>query len=107
MNDATSAEERARRLHDRATRGLALSAAERAELDAWYAEQDEAERLLLNMSASEASAPVLQAQVNEALIRLRAAAEQVQELAAQNEALRGEVSVLQRQLREHPVTHAS
>jgi len=30
-------------LHDRATRGLALTAAEQIQLDNWYAEQDEAE----------------------------------------------------------------
>ncbi len=35
------------RLHDKATRGGTLSAAERKRLDAWYAGQDAAEQALL------------------------------------------------------------
>ena len=34
-------------LHDKATRGATLSAVERERLDAWYAAQDAAERVLL------------------------------------------------------------
>ncbi len=39
-------------LHDKATRGESLSAGEQAQLDAWYAEQDQAEAHLLTATAS-------------------------------------------------------
>jgi FtsZ-binding cell division protein ZapB len=38
-------------LHDRATRGLPLSEAERAQLDAWYREWDEKEAAMLAKNA--------------------------------------------------------
>ena len=35
-----STDELAKQLHDKATRGIALSTADQAKLDAWYAQQD-------------------------------------------------------------------
>ena len=35
-------------LHDKATRGVTLSAAEQERLDAWYADQDAAEQALFS-----------------------------------------------------------
>ena len=107
MSGTNTAEERARELHDKFTRGIALSTPERAELETWYAEQDRAESALLGSSVPGSSRPALQAQVDEAVSHLRTAAERVQELAAQNEALRTEVSALQRQLAQQSVAHAS
>lgn len=46
---------RAQQLHDKATRGLELTAQEQAELDAWYAAQDTAEQRLLGASTATAS----------------------------------------------------
>lgn len=42
-----STEELAKQLHDKATRGNMLSAAEQAQLEAWYAQQDQEEKAIL------------------------------------------------------------
>ncbi len=85
-------------LHDKATRGATLSAAERERLDAWYAAQDAAEQALLSQDPASATAAALQFQIAAAAAQLQAAAQRVQELAAQNAALREENAVLQHRL---------
>lgn len=85
-------------LHDRATRGMPLSVAEQQSLSEWYAIQDQAEHTLLR----ELPAPLaaLRRQVDESAEQLRVAAERIQALTANNEALRREVDVLQARLAE-------
>src|SRR5215207_4817591 len=85
-------------LHDKATRGEILSAAEEAELDAWYAAQDAAESQLLADTTPSQSLADLQADVQAAVTQLRAVTLRIQVLSDQNEAIRQEVSALQRRL---------
>jgi len=85
------------RLHDRATRGLPLSDAERAILENWYAEQDAAESALL-VANRPPTARVLQEQIDAALRRLQTSTAKIQTLMAENEALRQEIAGLYGQL---------
>jgi hypothetical protein len=85
-------------LHDKATRGVNLSAAEREQLDAWYAAQDAAEQALLSQGPPSQTVAALHSQIAAAAAQLQAAAQRVQELAAQNAALREENAALQRRL---------
>lgn len=91
----------ARQLHDRTTRGEALTPAEQAVLDAWYRAQDQAEGILL---APAAALPVdaLRHQIATTVDRLEHATQQIQELTAQNDALRQEIVALQQQLAPFP-----
>ena len=89
---------RMQELHDKATRGEILSEGEQAELDAWYAAQDAAESHLLTEATSSHSLADLQADVQTAVTQLRAVTLRIQVLSAQNEAIRQEVTALQRRL---------
>lgn len=93
----------AKQLHDKATRGVVLSASEQTQLDAWYAEQDKLESNLLDLTSGPQQLKVLQAQVETALNHLLTVTQCVQELTAQNEAIRHEIATLQHQL-THPPT---
>lgn len=84
-------------LHDRATRGAGLSAAERAQLRQWYAEQDQAEAEML------ARAPVrqtarLRAELDDAMAQLVAVSQHIQSQSTENESLRSEIAALERRL---------
>lgn len=96
MSDFT--ENSVKQLHDSATRGAALSADKQAELDAWYAEHDRAESERLGLTDVPQLPVDLRAQVDEALNQLLKTAQAVQELTAQNDALRREIGELQRRL---------
>ena len=85
-------------LHDKATRGNLLSAAEQAQLDAWYVAQDAAEGQLLAEILPPQRLADLQADVQAAVTQLRAVTLRIQVLSAQNEAIRQEVTALQQQL---------
>jgi len=92
----------AKQLHDRATRGELLSAEEQAQLENWYALQDSAESHALGMTAAEETAATLRSQVDAALVQLITVTKRVQEIAAENEALRREIIALRRQLAHLP-----
>jgi len=91
-------DDRMQQLHDKATRGEILSEAEQAQLNAWYAMQDAAESQFLAEAEPSQSLADLQADVQAAVAQLRAATLRIQDLSAQNEAIRQEVTALQRQL---------
>jgi hypothetical protein len=91
-------EEVAKELHDRATRGLALSAAERAALDAWYAQQDAEESATLAGSQLPQNLAMLRSQVDKAMSELLVVVHSIQAQAAENERIRREVAELQGQL---------
>jgi uncharacterized protein involved in exopolysaccharide biosynthesis len=95
-------EEDAKALHDRAARGESLSAAERAELEAWYARLDAEEMALLAGAPSPGDLEALRAQVDEARDQLRDASERIQAQAAENERIRREIADLERQLTSRP-----
>src|SRR5437868_2833424 len=88
----------AQRLHDRATRGEALSAAERAQLDEWYAQLDREEGLIAARAVSSASIVALQTQIEDALVQLATLTQRNQALTAENATVRREVEFLQQQL---------
>jgi len=91
-------DERARQLHDKATRGKPLSAEEQSLLEQWYALQDSAESSTLSLSSDEERLVALQAQVEAALTQLITVTKRIQEVASENEALRHEIAVLRQQL---------
>ena len=89
----------ARRLHDKRTRGGALTEAERAQLEAWYEQQDNEEEALLS-SAPQAPATLrtLRGEVDVALSRLSAVTQRIRTLTDENEALRRDIAALHQQL---------
>jgi hypothetical protein len=93
-----SLDELAKQLHDKATRGLALSAEEQAQLEAWYTEQDQREHAILSPTGSSQRLATLHTQVETALAQLLTVTQRIQELTVHNETLRREIAVLQRQL---------
>jgi len=99
-------DELGKQLHDRATRGETLSAQERASLEAWYAAQDRAEMDALDLTTPE-NVAILQAQVDSVLEQLETAAKRIQELAQENDRLRGEIAVLHRRLAQQATVRAA
>jgi peptidoglycan hydrolase CwlO-like protein len=99
-------DELGKQLHDRATRGEALSAQERASLETWYAAQDRAEMDALDLTTPETVA-ILQAQVDSVLEQLETAAKRIQELAQENDRLRGEIATLHRRLAQQATVRAA
>ena len=84
-------------LHDRATRGESLSPEALKQLEGWYQEQDRLEAAALGRAtASEALA--LQVKLDSALARMTDTSRRIQEIAAENDALRHENAELQNQL---------
>lgn len=90
-------------LHDKATRGVALSAEEQSQLEVWYTEQDQDENALLESTRSSENLTPLHTEVGTVIEQLVTASQRIQELTAQNEALRQEIDALQHQL-THPST---
>jgi len=99
-------DELGKQLHDRATRGEALSAQERASLETWYAAQDRAEMDALDLATPE-TVTRLQAQVDSVLEQLEMAARRIQELAQENDRLRGEIATLHRRLAQQASVRAA
>jgi putative SOS response-associated peptidase YedK len=93
-----STAELVKQLHDKATRGIALSAIEQAQLDAWYAQQDQEESALLAQASPPQALVVLQTQVDTAVAQLLTVTQRLQELVTRNEALRRDNAALQQQL---------
>ena len=99
-------DELGKQLHDRATRGEALSAQERAVLETWYTAQDRAEMESLDLTTTE-TVDTLQAQVNSALEQLERAAKRIQELAQENDRLRSEIATLHHRLAQQATIRAA
>ena len=97
----------AQRLHDRATRGEALTAEEQAELERWYAHQDSAEAMLLDVPPSIHQNGGLQRQVQAALDQLRVATERIQALSTENDAVRRENAELRRRLAQRSTSRTA
>ena len=91
-------DELGKQLHDRATRGEALTIEEQAQLEAWYAEQDRVEAVLLQRTASSVSQTSLQTKIDSILHQITSAAQRIQDIAHQNELLRDEIARFRRQL---------
>jgi hypothetical protein len=85
-------------LHSRAIRRETLSADEQAQLEEWYAEMDRAEAARLNSNASGKTIESLQVEIDSALAQLADTIKRIQEISAENAALRRENDALLRQL---------
>lgn len=79
-------------LHDRATRGQPLTDPEKAQLAAWYTQQDEVENNLINAAKTPQTTEVLQAQSKAALGQVAVMTQRIQDLMCQNEELRREIA---------------
>ena len=93
-----STDDLAQQLHDKATRGMALSAEEQTRLEAWYAKQDQEESTLLDTTRAPQQLATLHTHIETALAQLHTVTQRIQALSAQNEAVRREIAVLQGQL---------
>jgi hypothetical protein len=94
----------AKHLHDKASRNIALSADEQAQLDAWYAEQDKAEGEMLGLTHPPQSYTVIQTRIDYALNQILETTQHIQELVTQNETLRKENAQLLKQLPQTVMT---
>ena len=97
-------DESAWQLHDKATRGGALSSEERADLDGWYAARDEAEVALFSRTSAEPAVVELRGQVRSTLEQVATLTRTIQQLTSENDALRHDVDALRRQLAARPVS---
>ena len=88
----------AQQIHDRFTRGEAISAEERAQLDQWYAELDADENAVLGRTPTQQDLSALRERVDATVAQLRSVTQRIQGLTAENEAVRRDVLALQRQL---------
>jgi hypothetical protein len=93
----TPEEERARQLHDQATRGGTLTEEERRQLEAWYSQQDTAEAALLHVDAPVADVELGQLEshistalqrIGEITRRIHHVTEEISVLRSENEALK-------------------
>jgi hypothetical protein len=103
----TTNPELGQQLHDQATRGHPLDAAQTAQLDTWYAQQDAAEQVTLAQAAESGDLATLREQVNRALGQLEVSTHRVRQLAAENETLRSEFAALRRDVANKSVPQAA
>lgn len=94
----TPEEERARQLHDRATRGQSLSEEERQALEAWYGQQDSAEASLLGTPRAEVELNQLESPIAATLQRIAEMTRQIQRVTDETHALRRENDALKHRL---------
>lgn len=85
-------------LHDRVTRGKLLTSEEETQLASWCAQQDALESHYLSQPQVEPLLAELQGQVKLTLAQLTTVSQRIQQVARENETLRQEISVLQRQV---------
>lgn len=88
----------AKQLHEKATRGLSLSAAEQTLLNEWYSRKDQAESAELAAGSPDRSLPNLRAQLGNELAKLQQVSGRIQTLVAENDAVRTEIAGLQQQV---------
>jgi hypothetical protein len=85
------------KLHDKATRGEALSEEEQTELECWYEQQDAEESKILAANAPVPLTTLIQ-EVDDALIKVQATTEHIRLLTAENAVMRREVEMLKQRL---------
>ncbi len=85
-------------LHDRETIGEQLTAQEKAQLEAWYAQKDAAEKSMLE--AVQLPLPnlvVLQDQIDIAIKQLTTEVQRLQQITQENKSLREEIAEIKQQ----------
>lgn len=103
----TSTDPVCRELHDRVTRGEALSPDEQARLDQWYQMLDREEEAMLAGAGRTDTITDLRARLDVALAQLQITTQRVRSLVAENEAIRREIAVLQQRLAQRPTTRSA
>jgi hypothetical protein len=88
-------------LHDRSSRGELLSDDDQAILNAWYAEQDQAEGMLLGRQPSDDTAHDMHQQIIQAARHLEQITQQITATIAANDAIRKEIAILHTRLAQH------
>jgi hypothetical protein len=86
-------------LHDRQTSGEPLTAQEKAQLDAWYAQKDAAEKSMLE--ATQVPLPnlvALQDRVDITIEQLTAGVQRLHQITQENKSLRKEIAEIKQQL---------
>ena len=86
-------------LHDRETTGETLTAEEKEQLEAWYAQQDAAETTMLK--AAQMPLPNLvfvQDRIDTAISQLTVSVQQLQQITQENKLLREEIEGIKQQL---------
>jgi len=101
----TVADEHLWKLHLKSARGEVLTTSEQIALDAWYAEQDQAELAQLAPVRDLKTPDLLREQVEHILGRIITTSQTIQALSAENEDLRRENTLLRRQLAQRGVLH--
>ena len=91
------------KLHLRKSLGELLTAEEQADLDAWYAEQDESEAVALGITLESTDLSSLKQKVDAILGRIVTTSLAIQSLAEENETLRRENKTLRGQLAQRTV----
>jgi len=87
-----------KRLHDRTTRGMNLSAEEQVALAAWYRREDEVEASLLRTHEASETVASLRTRVDMAFAQLAISVQRIQETSGENERIRREIADLRHQL---------
>ncbi|MEL6471427.1 MAG: hypothetical protein AAFQ74_17005 [Cyanobacteria bacterium J06623_4] len=85
-------------LHDRATRGEALTPEERSQLEDWYLLQDAEESELLQQSDIVTDIAQLQSRIDTALSNIALTTQRIQQVVSENKTIRNEIATLQQQL---------
>lgn len=98
---------RGQALHDKATRGEQLTSEEQRELEQWYAQEDEIEAVVLDVTTRDEADMILQLQVYATLDQLQMVTRQIQELLLENDAVRREIAELQQRLAQRSTPRAA
>lgn len=86
------------KLHDRATRGAALTAEEQEQLQNWYTRLDQEEMVQLQTAPDPTRLTELQSRVQQVTAQVVVQAQRIAALTAENAQLRQEIAALQRLL---------
>jgi hypothetical protein len=87
------------KLHDLATTGHPLTLEEQDQLQAWYADKDQAEAVIFGPSNQPLpDVAVLQNQIDQALVQLASDIQQIQSITQENNVLRQENADLKQQI---------
>jgi hypothetical protein len=85
-------------LHDRETIGEQLTAQEKSQLDAWYAQKDAAEKSILEAAQLPLlNLVALQDQVDIAIEQLTVGVQRLQQITQENKSLREEIAEIKQQ----------
>ena len=88
----------AKSLHDKATRGLSLSAEEQSQLGNWYSFQDSIENNKFDLPTNDKTLVALQDQIDKAVTQLMTVTKRIQKVTSENQTLKREIAFLRSKL---------